>query len=98
MRLTDEEKIIVRQALEEKIGKVKPEDEFQRLINKFDIDTSKKLTEDIVYLDEAIKKQGLDVNYWINAALSIARELKQGEASRSYIYEKIRHLEELHDI
>jgi hypothetical protein len=54
-----------------------------------------KNTKNIECLKLAIKAQDLDVEYYINEARSLIRELRSSRADRHYCYEKIRHLNDL---
>jgi hypothetical protein len=57
-----------------------------------------KDTKEIDCLKEAIKEQHLDINYYVEEARSIVRELEsEGPIHRDYVYEKIKHLKELED-
>lgn len=57
-----------------------------------------KDTKDIGNLRTAIKEQHLDIQYFIDLAESIARELRKEHPHRSYVYEKINALKGLEEI
>lgn len=58
-------------------------------------DLELKNTKDIENFREAIKAQDLNIDYFIETAESIARELRKDHPHRSYVYEKINVLAKL---